>query len=145
MRLVVSALVCAVALGSGVAAQDAAPPLGPNAVTLKSGVKYEDLRVGKGAEADATSRLRLLYTGYLPDGRIFDSRTDRTRPLDTTFGEGRIIKGMEEGVAGMRVGGRRRIFIPAKLAYGARGTTGIPPNSDLTFDVELVGVARPRP
>ncbi len=144
MRYVVTALACAMALGAGVVAQEGAPALGPNAVTLKSGVKYEDLRAGKGAEADAKSRLRLLYTGYLPDGRIFDSRTDRSRPLDTTFGEGRIIKGMEEGVAGMRVGGRRRIFIPAARAYGARGGPGIPPNSDLTFDVELVGVARPR-
>ena len=121
----------------------AAPALGPKAVTSTTGLRYEELRVGKGAEVLETSRVRFIYTGWLASGKVFDQRVDRARPLDMTLGQGKLVKGMEEGLVGMRVGGKRRLFIPAALAYGDRGAPpSIPPKADLTFDVEVVGVAK---
>jgi FKBP-type peptidyl-prolyl cis-trans isomerase len=109
--------------------------------TTPSGLQYKDLETGTGAEAKARSPVQVHYTGELTDGRKFDSSRDRGDPLDFTLGVGQVIQGWDEGVAGMKVGGRRILVIPPELGYGARGAGGvIPPNATLVFDVELVGV-----
>ncbi|MGH9195265.1 MAG: FKBP-type peptidyl-prolyl cis-trans isomerase [Acidimicrobiia bacterium] len=113
-------------------------------VTTPSGLKYVDLRVGKGAMAEKGRQVRVLYTGWLSDGKEFDSRKDRAKPFAFDLGQGAVIKGWDEGVIGMRIGGKRRLVVPGKLAYGPQGypRAKIPPNAELTFDVELVGVSR---
>jgi FKBP-type peptidyl-prolyl cis-trans isomerase len=104
-------------------------------------LKVEDLQVGTGAEAVAGKKVTVHYTGTLTDGSKFDSSLDRGRPFDFPLGAGRVIKGWDEGVAGMKVGGKRRLTIPPELGYGARGFPPvIPPNSTLVFEVELLGV-----
>jgi FKBP-type peptidyl-prolyl cis-trans isomerase FkpA len=111
-----------------------------------SGLEFKDLVVGTGAQASAGQHVSVHYTGWLqnPDGsagKKFDSSVDRGQPFDFTLGAGRVIRGWDEGVAGMKVGGKRRLIIPAALGYGARGAGGaIPPNATLIFDVELLGV-----
>jgi FKBP-type peptidyl-prolyl cis-trans isomerase len=105
-------------------------------------LKVEDLQVGTGAEAVAGKKVTVHYTGTLTDGSKFDSSLDRGRPFDFPLGAGRVIKGWDEGVAGMKVGGKRRLTIPPELGYGARGFPPvIPPNSTLIFEVELLGVS----
>ena len=105
-------------------------------------LKVEDLQVGTGAEAVAGKKVTVHYTGTLTDGSKFDSSLDRGRPFDFPLGAGRVIKGWDEGVAGMKVGGKRRLTIPPELGYGARGFPPvIPPNSTLVFEVELLGVS----
>jgi FKBP-type peptidyl-prolyl cis-trans isomerase FkpA len=113
--------------------------------TTKSGLKYEDLKVGTGAIAMPGNNVSVHYTGWLDNngkpGKKFDSSLDRGMPFSFPLGAGRVIKGWDEGVAGMKVGGKRRLFIPAKLGYGARGAgAAIPPNANLIFDVELLKV-----
>jgi FKBP-type peptidyl-prolyl cis-trans isomerase len=109
--------------------------------TTASGLQYKDLETGTGAEARPRSPVQVHYTGELTDGRKFDSSRDRGDPLDVTLGVGQVIQGWDEGVTGMKVGGRRILVIPPELGYGARGAGGvIPPNATLVFDVELVGV-----
>jgi FKBP-type peptidyl-prolyl cis-trans isomerase FkpA len=111
-----------------------------------SGLEFKDLVVGTGAQATAGHQVSVHYTGWLqnPDGsagKKFDSSVDRGQPFDFPLGGGRVIRGWDEGVAGMKVGGKRRLVIPAALGYGARGAGGvIPPNATLIFDVELLGV-----
>jgi FKBP-type peptidyl-prolyl cis-trans isomerase FkpA len=106
-----------------------------------SGLKYEDLVEGDGAEAAAGQRVVVHYTGWLTDGRKFDSSRDRNDPFDFALGKGQVIRGWDEGVAGMKVGGTRRLTIPPHLGYGARGAGGvIPPNATLVFEVELLDV-----
>lgn len=117
----------------------------PEVVTTASGLRYQELVVGEGAQAVAGQRVSVHYTGWLDQdgqkGRQFDSSRDRGQPFPFPLGAGRVIKGWDEGVAGMRVGGKRLLMIPAKLGYGSRGAGGvIPPNADLLFDVELLGV-----
>jgi FKBP-type peptidyl-prolyl cis-trans isomerase FkpA len=113
--------------------------------TTPSGLQYEDVVVGDGAEATAGAHATVHYTGWLYDdgraGRKFDSSKDRGQPFDFPLGAGHVIRGWDEGVQGMKVGGTRRLIIPAALGYGARGAGGvIPPNATLLFEVELLGV-----
>jgi FKBP-type peptidyl-prolyl cis-trans isomerase len=113
-----------------------------NVTTTPSGLKYVDLVDGTGEEAHQGHHVKVHYTGWLKDGRKFDSSVDRGQPFEFALGAGRVIKGWDEGVAGMKVGGKRKLIIPPDLGYGARGAGGvIPPNAELTFDVELLGVA----
>jgi FKBP-type peptidyl-prolyl cis-trans isomerase FkpA len=107
-----------------------------------SGLFIEELQAGDGELAEPGRTVLVEYTGWLPDGRQFDSsRQAGRRPIDFVLGQGDVIPGWEEGLQGMRVGGRRRLVIPPSLAYGTEGTGGvIPPNATLVFDVELVGV-----
>jgi FKBP-type peptidyl-prolyl cis-trans isomerase FkpA len=106
-----------------------------------SGLKYEDLAEGDGPAAAAGQKVSVHYTGWLTDGRKFDSSLDRNEPFSFPLGRGMVIRGWDEGVAGMKVGGRRRLTIPPQLGYGSRGAGGvIPPNATLVFEVELLGI-----
>jgi FKBP-type peptidyl-prolyl cis-trans isomerase len=111
-------------------------------VKTPSGLIYWDIRVGNGDVAKEGSHVRVHYTGWLTTGKKFDSSVDAGKPFDFTIGNGEVIKGWEEGVAGMRVGGKRQLRIPPNLGYGAEGTPGgpIPPSATLIFDVQLLGV-----
>ena len=112
-------------------------------ITTPSGLRYEELAVGEGAEATGRGQtVKVHYTGWLENGTKFDSSVDRGQPFDFPLGVGMVIKGWDEGVVGMRVGGRRKLTIPSDLGYGARGAGGvIPPNATLVFEVELLGIA----
>jgi peptidylprolyl isomerase len=117
----------------------------PAMVTTASGLKYVDTKVGTGAAPQRGQRCLVHYTGWLSDhgqkGKKFDSSVDRGEPLAIPIGVGRVIKGWDEGLMTMKVGGKRTLHIPAALGYGARGAGGdIPPNADLIFDVELLGI-----
>ncbi len=114
-------------------------------ITTPSGLQYEDTVTGSGAVATAGQRVTVHYTGWLyTDGQAgdkFDSSKDRNDPFVFPLGAGHVIKGWDEGVQGMAVGGTRRLVIPAQLGYGARGAGGvIPPNATLLFEVELLAV-----
>ena len=106
-----------------------------------SGLKYEDLAEGDGAVAAAGQKVSVHYTGWLTDGTKFDSSVDRDQPFEFALGAGMVIRGWDEGVAGMKVGGKRKLTIPPQLGYGASGAGGvIPPNATLVFEVELLDI-----
>jgi FKBP-type peptidyl-prolyl cis-trans isomerase len=114
-------------------------------VNTPSGLGYIDIVEGKGTTAKAGDTVVVHYTGWLDDmgkkGKKFDSSVDRGKPFVFPLGAGRVIKGWDEGVSGMKVGGKRRLMIPSKLGYGSRGAgAAIPPNAALIFDVELIEV-----
>lgn len=110
-------------------------------VMTDSGLKYEDLAAGDGATAEAGQRVSVHYTGWLTDGSKFDSSVDRNEPFQFALGRGMVIRGWDEGVQGMQVGGKRKLTIPPQLGYGAQGAGGvIPPNATLVFDVELLEI-----
>ena len=114
-------------------------------VEMPNGLKYTDEKIGDGPEATAGKKVSVHYTGWLSDngakGKKFDSSVDRGQPFQFTLGARQVIAGWDEGVAGMKVGGKRTLVIPPELGYGARGAGGvIPPNATLIFDVELLGV-----
>lgn len=110
-------------------------------VTTSSGLQFIDLTVGTGATAHAGQTVTVHYSGWLENGSKFDSSIDRGQPFSFPLGAGRVIKGWDEGVQGMKVGGRRKLIIPSALGYGARGAGGaIPPHATLIFEVELLGV-----
>jgi FKBP-type peptidyl-prolyl cis-trans isomerase len=113
-----------------------------DAVALPSGLKYVEIRAGDGPAAKAGDVVEVHYTGWLKsNGKKFDSSVDRDEPFPFPLGARRVVKGWDEGVAGMKVGGKRRLFIPSALAYGPEGSPpDIPPNADLVFDVELLKI-----
>jgi peptidylprolyl isomerase len=123
-----------------------AKPKGPVMIKTDSGLRYVDTVVGTGASPMRGQRCSVHYTGWLDDGRgqhgkKFDSSLDRGQPLAIPIGVGSVIKGWDEGLLSMKVGGKRTLYIPSYLGYGPRGAGGdIPPNADLIFDVELLGV-----
>jgi len=101
----------------------------------------EDVVVGAGAEAVAGKRVTVHYRGTLTNGTKFDASYDRNKPFEFNLGAGEVIKGWDQGVAGMKVGGKRKLTVPPELGYGARGAgSAIPPNATLVFEVELLGV-----
>jgi len=115
-------------------------PVGPP-VKTKSGLQYQIFKKGTGAVAKSGQSVSVHYTGRLKDGTKFDSSVDRNEPFEFALGQGAVIKGWDEGVAGMKVGEKRKLTIPPDLGYGAAGAGGvIPPNAVLVFDVELLGV-----
>lgn len=104
-------------------------------------VEIEELEIGTGEEARDGHRVAMHYKGTFQDGRKFDSSYDRNQPFSFSIGKGEVIKGFDLGVLGMKVGGKRKVKIPADLAYGKRGAGGvIPPDTDLIFELELLGV-----
>lgn len=109
--------------------------------TTADGLQYWNIKLGTGALAIPGKKVKVDYTGWLTNGKKFDSSVGTGHPFEFTLGNGEVIKGWDEGIAGMKVGGRRQLRIPPELAYGARGTPGgpIPPNATLIFDVHLVG------
>lgn len=139
MKKFIRSLLASIACLVGTAHADAAP------VKTASGLQYIDEKVGDGAVATAGKKVSVHYTGWLDEagkkGKKFDSSVDRGQPFEFSLGVGQVIKGWDEGVAGMKVGGKRTLMIPASLGYGAAGAGGaIPPNANLIFDVELLGV-----
>jgi len=113
-----------------------------NAVTTPSGLQYTDSAEGDGDTAEAGNRVSVHYTGWLTDGTKFDSSLDRNQPFDFNLGAGQVIAGWDEGVCGMKIGGKRKLTIPSDLGYGAAGAGGvIPPDATLVFEVELLEVS----
>jgi len=110
-------------------------------IKTQSGLVIEELILGSGASAAAGQKVSVHYTGWLTNGNKFDSSKDRGDPFIFPLGRGHVIKGWDEGVAGMKVGGKRKLTVPPSLGYGARGAGGvIPPNATLVFEVELLAV-----
>jgi peptidylprolyl isomerase len=130
--------------GCGNSGDDVKPTVAeqPTTNTTASGLKYIDVVVGTGASPTVGKLVTVHYTGTFENGSKFDSSVDRNTPFTFTIGVGQVIKGWDEGVFTMKVGGKRKLTIPPNLAYGANGSgTTIPPNSTLLFDVELLDVA----
>jgi FKBP-type peptidyl-prolyl cis-trans isomerase len=146
--LLTSLLLVAGALSTSALATQEGKPMEPAKDTAAaketvtpSGLKYVDQKVGAGAEAKSGDVVSVHYTGWLENGTKFDSSRDRNEPFRFKLGASQVIKGWDEGVAGMKVGGKRRLTIPAELGYGKRGAGGvIPPDATLVFEVELLGI-----
>lgn len=126
---------------SQVPGDEKAPVTSSSATGEKMKLEIEDIVVGTGAEAKAGQTVSVHYVGTLTDGKKFDSSRDRNQPFSFPLGQGRVIKGWDQGVAGMKVGGKRKLTIPPELAYGDRGAGNlIPPKATLVFEVELLEV-----
>ncbi len=138
-----SAPVAKAADASAKTADAAASAIVAKEVALAGGLKYVDLKVGDGDIAEAGLTASVHYTGWLTDGTKFDSSVDRGQPFPFRIGAGQVIRGWDEGVKGMRIGGKRKLTIPPDMGYGANGYPPvIPANATLVFDVELLGLAR---
>ena len=139
MRLIVYVLL---ALLIGIACEPSGSATGKDSqVITESGLRYTDLVAGDGDKAQPGDAVSVHYTGWLLDGTEFDSSVGRGRPFEFVLGQGRVIRGWDEGVAGMKVGGKRKLTIPASLAYGERGAGDLmPPGATLVFEVELLGI-----
>jgi peptidylprolyl isomerase len=122
-------------------AMNTTPESGPNVVTTDSGLKYVDIKEGTGPIPQTGQNVTVHYTGTLEDGTKFDSSRDRNNPFSFRLGAGQVIRGWDEGISTMKVGGQRQLIIPPDLGYGSRGVGPIPPNSTLIFDVELLRVS----
>lgn len=137
------AVLVAVAVAGASQAPGTGGKVDEKVITTASGLKYVDLVVGTGQEAKKGQTVKVHYTGWLKNGTKFDSSVDSGQPFEFPLGAGRVIKGWDEGVAGMKVGGKRKLVIPAQLGYGDRGAGGvIPPGAELTFEVELLGIGQ---
>ncbi|RPH95922.1 FKBP-type peptidyl-prolyl cis-trans isomerase [candidate division KSB1 bacterium] len=135
----VSLLVLAASCGGG--GKKAGEGALGDTVTTASGLKYVDIKAGSGASPQPGQTAEVHYTGWLTDGKKFDSSKDRNQPFSFQIGQGRVIKGWDEGVASMKVGGVRKLIIPPQLGYGERGAGNvIPPHSVLIFEVELLNI-----
>ncbi len=148
MKTLVVMLAITLLTSVGVAFAQAAKPAasGPTKaagapIKTASGLEYWDIKVGTGKAAQTGQHVKVDYTGWLTDGKKFDSSVGTGRPFELLLGGGQVIKGWDEGIVGMKVGGKRQLRIPPDLAYGAKGYPGaIPPNATLIFDVQLVDV-----
>jgi FKBP-type peptidyl-prolyl cis-trans isomerase len=134
-----AALLLCLSSGSVAADNKETKNMADQTVTTESGLRYVDLVVGTGRQPEVGDTASVHYTGWLADGKKFDSSVDRKEPFSFRVGAGQVIKGWDEGVMGMKIGGKRKLTIPPQLGYGAGGAGGvIPPNATLTFDVELL-------
>jgi FKBP-type peptidyl-prolyl cis-trans isomerase FkpA len=146
MRALILALAMISLVAIALAQDKKADAGGPTKVTgaptkTPSGLEYWDIKAGTGPVAQSGQKVKVHYTGWLTNGKKFDSSVDRGQPFEFMLGAGQVIKGWDQGVAGMKVGGKRQLKIPPDLGYGAAGAGGvIPPNATLIFDVELLGV-----
>src|SRR5262252_735812 len=139
MTVIMTLLVITSILGGGSIMTTSGQQSKTQEVTTSSGLKYVDQVIGTGEVAVAGKTASVHYTGWLENGKKFDSSVDRGQPFSFPLGAGRVIKGWDEGVQGMKVGGKRKLIIPSNLGYGARGAGGvIPPNATLIFEVELL-------
>ena len=139
----VKTLMCAAGLVLNAVAPGSSDAATPAEVTTPSGLRYQEVKEGNGDVASAGKTVSVHYTGWLTNGTKFDSSKDRGQPFSFPLGGGRVIKGWDEGVQGMKVGGVRKLTIPPDLGYGARGAGGvIPPNATLVFEVELLKVSK---
>jgi FKBP-type peptidyl-prolyl cis-trans isomerase len=115
----------------------------PKIIKTKSGLQYQELKEGTGDAAKAGDTVQVHYTGWLKSGKKFDSSVDRGEPFEFKLGAGKVIKGWDEGVQGIKVGGKRKLMIPPELGYGKRGAGNtIPPDSELIFEVELLKIKK---
>ena len=139
---ITSAAVKNAASGAGDESAQGEPKSEPQVMTTPSGLKYIDLKVGTGEKAKPGSKVHVIYTGTFQNGEKFDSNVG-SNPYEVIIGKTSVIQGWHEGLTGMQLGGKRKLTIPSKLAYGENGRSGIPPNTDLLFEVELVKSVTP--